>query len=113
MIGVESGQHLLKTAPIQLAARHKRPDRRRLQRLAVIHAVSGERQIAKPLTFIELDHLRRDPLSVSKVRKLRRPVISLCVQQADELQQLWVAGAVIKPDNNQRVVLPAELAPVT
>ncbi len=51
-------------------------------------------------------------LGVFEVGELRQPVVALLMEQPDEIEQSCVAGAVVEPDDGERVVLPAELSPV-
>ena len=43
--------------------------------------------------------------------KLRLPVVSLPMQEPRQLNQIRIARAVIQPQSDKRIVLPAEFAP--
>ena len=81
-------------------------------RLAVVDAVGGEREVFEAAAFVELDELGGDGLGELEVGVLRNPVVALLVEQAGEIEEVRIAGAVVEPEDGERFILPAELAPV-
>ena len=57
VIPIQRAQHLLKASPVGGVSGHERPNRRSLERLAVVYAVGRKREISQSLALIELDHL--------------------------------------------------------
>ena len=71
-----------------------------------------ERQVREAAALVELDELRGDHFGVLKVSEVCLPVKSLLVKEADEVEQFGIAISVVEPENAERFVLPAELAPI-
>ena len=112
VVFVERGKHLGDAAAVGFAAGDDGPDGRGLDGLAVVDAVGGERSIAEAVVFAKLDEVGGDALRVLEVGEVGLPVEALLVQEAGKVEQLGVAGAVVQPEDDEGVILPAELAPV-
>ena len=87
------------------------PDGRGLDRLTVVDAVGGEGEVAEA-AFGEMELHGSHAGGVAKVGEVALPVEALGVEQADEGEEVGVAGVVVEPEGGEGVVLPAELAPV-
>src|SRR6185437_14906100 len=108
---VEFRQHVRGTVAVDGRAGNEGPYRSRLERLSIVHAMGSKREVLEPAALVELDELRGDLLLELEVGVLREPVVALLVEQAGEIEQVRIAGAVIKPEDGEGFVLPAELAP--
>ena len=109
---VELGEHFEHGVAIGLRAGDERPDGAGLDGLAVVDAVGGEREVLEAAAFVELDELGGDGLGELEIGVLRDPVVALLVEQAGEIEEIRRAGAVVEPEDAERCILPAELAPV-
>jgi hypothetical protein len=112
VVFVELRDHVHHGSPIGLSTGNERPHRPGLNGLPVVYAVGCQCEILEPAAFRELDSLRRYPFFVGEVRVLGYPVVALGMQQRQQIQQFRVTGAVVEPDDAQRLVLPAKLSPV-
>ena len=112
VVAIELPELMEDGAAIGLGAGDERPDGGGFDGLAVVDAVGGEGEVVHAAVLIELDELAGDGDFVLEVGEVGLPVEALGVEQAGEVEELWVAGAVVEPEDYQGVVLPAELAPV-
>ena len=71
---------LVHGAPVSFVVGYDGPDRRGLDRLAVVDTMRSQRNLSKPSAFVEFNALRSNWLRVLEVGKLSLPIVALLMK---------------------------------